>query len=42
VNENTFVGTGIDLETARKMYKKYETIVASENLETVLEKVRNT
>ncbi|MBA4233987.1 MAG: hypothetical protein C0465_25780 [Ralstonia sp.] len=40
VEDNTFTGRGIDLETARRMYQKYKTLIEAEDTEPMLERVR--
>lgn len=40
VHENTFAGKGVDLETARRMYDKYQHLISSENTEPMLEQLR--
>lgn len=40
VYDNRFTGRGIDLETARRLYAKYELLIPTENTEPLLECVR--
>jgi hypothetical protein len=40
VQKNTFNGNGVDLQTARTMYKKYEAQVTSDDTEQLLIKLR--